>query len=64
MSDKKQLDRTITTIGDFKKATEILNPNLQLYTEDIDGVLTEVTQVLMVLSKKQEEKSYLILRCR
>jgi hypothetical protein len=64
MTDKKKLDRTITTIQDFKKATEILNPNLQLYTEDVDGILTEVTEILMVLSKEEGENPYIILRCR
>lgn len=49
MSNEKKLDRTITTIGDFKKATEALNENLQIYTEE-DGVLIEVTEVMLVFS--------------
>ena len=64
----KKLDQSITTIKNFRHATEHLNGNIQMYIQldkDIytpNSDLIEITEVQLVLPKDENEASYLVLR--
>ena len=61
----KELDTTITTLGNFRNATKLLLDDLQLYVNIEDsGPLIEVTDVQLVLPKEKDDESYIILRAR
>ena len=65
----RQLDKTITTITNFRHATDTLDGELQIYVqktgrEDDDSALVETTEVQLVLPKNVDEKSYLVLRSK
>ena len=65
----KTLDNNITTIKNFRHATSSLNEELQMYIQltrlgDDDSALIEITEIQMVLSKEENEKPYLVLRCK
>lgn len=65
----RNLDSTITTIGNLEHATKGLNKSLQMYVQltgqgDDDSALIEITEVQMILPKNDEEGSYLVLRCK
>jgi len=65
----RSLDSEITTIGNFNHATNGLNKNLQMYVQltglgDDDSALIEITELQVVLPKKDDDDSYLVLRCK
>jgi len=65
----KQLDTTITTIGHFRHATKSLNSDLQIYMQNTgngvdDSALVEITEIQLVLPKTEEDKAYMVLRCK
>ena len=65
----KKIDETITTLKDFKHATDWLNPEAQIYVQvngqyGDDSVLIEITEVLLRLPKNEKETPYLILRTK
>ena len=64
----KQLDKTITTLGNMRHATRDLKDDIQMYIQpnDLHGdasALTEITEVQLVLPKEEDEEPYLVLRC-
>ncbi len=60
------LDETITTLGDFVRATKQESLDLQLYVQVADDPnLIEVTEIFKVLPKSSKQnRPYLIFRCR
>ena len=69
MSKKKSLDETITTLGNFRVATEKLHDGTQMFVQltghgDDDSALIEVTEMQLVLPKHRDDEPYLILRCK
>ena len=65
----KSLDSTITTVGNFRHATKDINPHLQIYVQltgqgDDDSALIEITELQLILQKKEDDDSYLVLRCK
>ena len=67
---KKELDKSISTLGNFRNATKGLSGKMQLYIQAGGGgfvdssVLVEVTEIQMNLPKNNDDSQYLILRCR
>lgn len=64
----KELDKEITTLRNFRVATNGLKGELQMYIQtnspgDNPSALIEITEVQLVLSKHEDEESYLVLRC-
>jgi hypothetical protein len=65
----KSLDQNITTVGNLQHATKPLNKSLQMYVQltglgDDDSALIEITELQLVLPKKEGDDSYLVLRCK
>ena len=66
---KKELDETITTLENFRHATNGLSDRTQMYVQltgygDDDSALIEITEVQMILPKTSSEDPYLVLRCK
>lgn len=65
----KSLDSEITTIKNFKHATRGISEDLQMYVQltglgDDDSALIEITELQIVLAKKEDDDAYLVLRCK
>jgi len=61
----KKMDDSITTVGDFKYATRNAKDDTQIYLEYPDSLaLLEITEIMMQLSKNENERSCVILRAR
>jgi len=65
----RNLDSEITTIKNFKHATQGISEDLQMYVQltglgDDDSTLIEITELQVVLPKKDGDDSYLVLRCK
>lgn len=63
----KKLDGKITTLQDFRFATEALSDDVQLYVQTITasgdwGALIEVTGLHLNLAKSKDHKEFLVLR--
>ena len=62
----KEMDKEITTIRDFNIATRGLSDSIQMYVQRVSHgelePLQEITEVQLVLPKKEDDKPYLILR--
>lgn len=60
-----EIDNTITTLGDFRRATKEEKGELQVYVELEDGSpLIEITEIIKVLAKSTTGKPYIVLRAR
>jgi hypothetical protein len=65
----KKLDDNITTIEHFRHATKSLNGDMQMYIQNTgngydDSALVEITEMQLILPKKETEDAYLVLRCK
>lgn len=61
----EKLDREITTVGDFRFATQsIVDEKTQLYVQlDNSSSLIEITEIQLNLPKTKNQKPFLVLRC-
>jgi hypothetical protein len=63
---KKNLDETITTLGDFRHATKSLKDGIQIYIQEVGEdlqPLIEVTEIQLILPKKIGDEPFIVLRC-
>jgi len=64
----KTLDKNITTLTDFRFATEALTGELQMYIQvssanaDLSALI-EVTELQVNLAKNKDDEAFLVLRC-
>jgi len=56
-----ELNSTITTVEDLKFALKNVNPKTQIYARIDDGTLIEITDILCVLPKNNNDEPYIIL---
>lgn len=64
----KGLDKSITTLTDFRFATQTLDGELQMYIQVSNAnadlsALIEVTELQVNLAKNKDEEAFLVLRC-
>jgi hypothetical protein len=66
--EKKKLDENITTLKNFRHATQTFSGDIQIYVQVNEpggepSALIEVTEIMMNLPKNESDEPYIILRC-
>jgi hypothetical protein len=60
-----ELDSTLTTMGDFRRATKELKDDVRMYVDHPDfPSLIEITDIMLHLPKDDNDRTCLILRAR